>query len=382
MQCPVCDTHSHVFLCAHCVNSSPDLLVSLKLDLIILNETNGQLREKIDDILKRRITDAPGLQRPAADKKDNIHNGSVNGVEVLDERLKRMEVLRATRRNSKIKFRLEQQNSRLDKKREQIEKLKLLLNASRTRRHEGLLEKRLNEQTEDLKNKLVVTHKLVEQAQTDKILSLNKWYMLRKRESFEIPYTLAYQPVLSLKNFNKFPLSLIEGSLIKMVQYINIFTKINFIQIPNFYIVNEVDFAANRDQVLKMKKKSPILVESLVKCVLQILLIMTRHLRLMNDDSQNIDFEWTLDQYDIDGLFYHMATVTSIDAKKTRKPTTWTVDRILEIICTALKVDKEDITLHNEEPVVNNLPANKTQRQLSHNQGLEKEQTDRWYIVG
>ncbi|KAL3232081.1 Autophagy-related protein 14 [Nakaseomyces bracarensis] len=368
MQCPVCDTQSHVFLCSHCVNSSPDLLVSLKLDLIILNETNEELKRRINTIM-----DHQGKVQTTAGK-----NGSVNGIEVLEERLRRMDVLRSTRLNNKIKYRIEQQNIRLNKKREEIERLKTVLVSSRTRVHDTSIEKKLHEKTNELKSKLSLTSKLVEQTQSDKVLALNRWYSLRKRESFEIPYTIAYQPVLSLKNYHKFPMSIIEGSLIKMVQYMNIFTSINFIQIPTIFIVNEVDISTKHEEVLKLKRKSPIIVTALAKCVVQIMLIMTRHLRLLNDDDQNVDFEWILDQYDIDGLFYHMATGAAIDAKKSRVASTLTLERALEIICSSLKVDKSDIMLYPGEKHRAQLLDNHTKQKHPHTEVP----TDRWYIVG
>ncbi|KTB11764.1 Autophagy-related protein 14 [Nakaseomyces glabratus] len=362
MQCPICETQSHVFYCAHCINSSPDLLIRLKFDLYILGKINNALRNKVDQYLEE-VDD---------ELNTNIRNGeqleSNIGVQILKERLGKVQVLRKERQNNKIKHKISQQDRRIKEKSRYIAELRSLINGPPKNQNKFTDPQTILKAQKQLQDNLEIAKRLSIQTRSEKLAMLNKWYSIRKRDSHDIPFTISYQPVISLKNFNRLPLPLIEGSLRKLIQYMNLLEHIYCIKYPSAMFVHEDEMLSLQGHGAKLKRNAPELLQVLIKLIQMILVVMTRS-KLIDERKQNIDYAWILDQYDIDGLFYHMAMSIPIDTKSGAKNIQWSTDRLVDIVCSSLGAEKEEVLLKDQKKV--EPPTDK-----------EYEVSDRWYIVG
>ncbi|CAI4059916.1 hypothetical protein SUVZ_04G3410 [Saccharomyces uvarum] len=287
MHCPICHHRAHVVYCAHCINTSPGLLLKLKLDLVSIKDSNKLLSGKVEYILNEAMNYGQLDARALEKKKDPLANS-----------LLKLDVLRMKKNNNRIRHRIEQLNERIHSKRDHITRLKLEID-NHGHSKAGSHNDKLREQVEinDAKNKLGQISKICESTRDYKLNLLNDWFVIQKlQDNFQIPFAIAFQPLISLKNFHILPLVVTNDSIDTMWKYVSFLSDILMIKLPY----------ANDSEVHPMLGSSDdirTVVQRLIRLIINILQVC-RNLKLV--PSTPMDIPWILDQYDVDGLFYNM----------------------------------------------------------------------------
>ncbi|EHN03584.1 Atg14p [Saccharomyces cerevisiae x Saccharomyces kudriavzevii VIN7] len=287
MYCPICHHRAYVMYCAHCVNTSPSLLLKLKLSLISIKDENELLSGKVEQILNEAMNYDQLNIRALERKKDPLMNS-----------LMKLDVLRMKKNNNRIKQRIEHLNERINSKRDHISKLKLEIDNYKHYKAEAGRDK-LREQMEinDAKNKLTQISRICESTRNYKLNLLNDWFVIQKlHDNFQIPFSIAFQPLISLKNFHVLPPLITDDSINTMWKYVTFLSDILVIKLPYASNSNELPMFESSDGIQTV-------VQRLIKLIINILQIC-RHLKLV--PSTPMDIPWLLDQYDVDGLFYNM----------------------------------------------------------------------------
>ncbi|EJS44745.1 atg14p [Saccharomyces arboricola H-6] len=286
MHCPICHHRAHVVYCAHCVNTSPSLLLKLKLDLISLKNENRILGEKVEQILNEAMSYGQLGVKALERKKDPLTNS-----------LMKLDVLRMKKNNNRIKNKIDQLNERIHNKRDHVGRLKLEID-NYGHYKVGTDVDKLRERVEinDARNKLKQISQVCESTRNYKLSLLNDWFVIQKlQDNFQIPYTIAFQPLISLKNFRVLPLVITNDSINVMWKYVDFLSDILMIKLPYTHNSTEHPFEPSDDRQT--------VIQGLIKLIINILQIC-RHLNLV--PSTPMDIPWLLDQYDVDGLFYNM----------------------------------------------------------------------------
>lgn len=352
--------------CAHCMSTSPSLLVRLKIDLLMLRETNCELKEHVEGILEYGLGQVEGTKNSIHKIGDN-YDSSVEG-EILGKRLLKLDLLRFQKKNNRVKYRTSQLLNRVNGKRRTIESLKREL-----ARHSGLTShgktgEASGNDTEiilEKKQQLLQIQKVLSNAQVRKLRSLMEWYVIRKRDSYEVPYSLAFQPVISLKNFYKLPPSIAWRSMLKMSQYLSLISEILLFKLPFKFdcepnLIELESGGASKDHEEGICDDANV-AEYLAKLVINVLQL-SRHLNLLSKDP--IDLAWMLDQYDLDTLFYNLVIVREMKGRPVSHH--WTYTRVLAVVSEALQLSVYATSPASRQALAGTIVSN----------------SDRWSLVG
>ncbi|GAV48423.1 hypothetical protein ZYGR_0I07200 [Zygosaccharomyces rouxii] len=361
MQCSICHKSGRPMYCAHCMSSSPHLLLKLKLDLLILRETNGHLKSRVEDILEYGLGQIAGKEPKSA-------STNVKG-DILGRRLRKLDSVILRRKNNRVKYRISQLNRRIYEKRHRIEALRSKLQLpSKIGIHEKELKAKRESQELTIsegKQQLTQIRKVLLKSQLSKIRSLVEWFVIRKRESYEFPYTLAFQPIVSLRNVYKLPSSVVWGSISTMSRYLKLFAEILFFTLPHNELVApnapELELEVSAKTADESSSDENTIVDHLTKIFINIIQI-SRHLNLISKDP--IDLAWMLDQNDLDTLFYNMAMRLETKSKPVFHH--WTYPQILAVVSEALQLS----SVYATSPV--------SRQTLT---GTKANNNDRWYVV-
>lgn len=340
MRCPVCLNSGRPMYCGHCVNTSPSLLTKLKIDLLVLREGNIKLKNQVEGILEYGLGQVEAVEHNhAAEKDQRVESSNIEG-EILGQRLLKLGLLRSKRKNGRVKYRALQLTNRIKDKELAVDQLKRAI--------AGDFNGRRNSEQALLRIKSAVLHDKNQQiSQIFRFTSLNQearlqalrdWFVVRKRDSYDFPYSVAFLPVVSLKNFYKLPPVVAWGSISKMFQYVHLMSEILFCKLP--CKMESIPEPAGNEKDQENGKAGGDLysdetnvAEYLTKLVINAVQL-ARHANLLS--KHPIDLAWTLDQDDLDTLFYNMATATQI----TSRPVThhWTYSRVLSVVSDALQL--------------------------------------------
>lgn len=326
MRCQICNDESGEFYCASCIKASPHLLLSLKFGLIDIQNENKTLNQRIDRILENAMVNKQGNVTDLALGKLTVEEDTNDNV--LRSTMMKVNSLKLKRRNGRIKSQLDHINRALTSKREYISKLlQMLENAKdvRTVSHSIPTVVERKQEREKWLKKIDQMEILVEKRQQYHLRLLNQWFAISKRESAGLPFAISFQPVISLKNVNKLSYRLVKSSVFKMFQYLSLISMILEIKIP--YCMKDNVSSFNDDYQLRdiiiftedfVKKQST---NWLTKIIIDITCICQCTDVLPSD--QNIDILTLLDQYDIDGVFYHMVQKRTITCNTLANPPTF-----------------------------------------------------------
>lgn len=273
--------------CAHCINTSPSLLLRLKLDLVSIKDSNKVLSGKVEHILNEAMDYGQLGTRTSEKKKDPLANS-----------LLKLDILRMKKNNNRIRHKIEQLNERIHSKRDRINKLKVEIDSHGHAKAE-VRDDKLREQVEinDAKSKLKQISKICESTRDYKLNLLNDWFVIQKlQDNFQIPFAIAFQPLISLKNFQILPLVVTNDSIDTMWKYVSFLSDILLIKLP-YSNDNEAH------PMLDSSDNIRTVVQRLIRLIINILQVC-RNLKLV--PSTPMDIPWILDQYDVDGLFYNM----------------------------------------------------------------------------
>lgn len=322
--------------CAHCMNSSPNLLLKLKIDLLMLREINVHLKGRVEDILKYGLSKIAG-------KGGEVLAPNVEG-DILGKRLRKLDSLVLRKKNNKIRYRISLLRRRIEDKAHKSTSLKAELqkpaNFARSKR-EKITKNNQDEQHEaEVNQQLLQIKKVLLKSQLIKIRSLVDWFVIRKHDSYEFPYTLAFQPVISLKNVYKLPPSVVWGSILTMFRYLKLFSEILFFTLPH----KEPAISNIADLESENSSKAPDesagdetgVIDHLTKLFINVVQV-SRHLNLISQGP--IDLAWMLDQNDLDTLFYNMAM--RLETKSKPVAHHWTYPQIFTVVSDALQLSSD-----------------------------------------
>lgn len=235
MICKVCHNENKCpyFICHRCVNTSPQLLLPWKLTLIQERVATQELANKVNLVLEESLTRSKQI--------GTVQNDGVSSV--LGSQLERIQTIKEVRRNNKIKHNIRQMEVKLDKKREEVRKLKELLKTPMNK--SSLSGKRMISDQEELQNwntkiKEINTFVLIQQE--TKLDQLSRWFgvgptMCADADSLR----LFYHPIISIEmlkeNNNGTSNTIINYNMITTsmricLNYVKLMTRILYIHIP------------------------------------------------------------------------------------------------------------------------------------------------------
>lgn len=363
MKCPVCNNSARPMYCAHCMNTSPNLLVRLRVNLFILRETNCQLKNKVEAILEFGLNKVEKRNEGPAGVKKQEESTNIEG-EILGSRLQKVDLLRLRKKNNRIKYRITLEQKKISDKRRSKELIQQEL--------QQYLRPRILEQTNtnscEYEGKLQETgqqisqvQKVVTSTQSLKLKKLTEWFIIRKRESYEFPYSIAFQPIVSLKNFYKLPSMVAWNSISKMSHYMTLLSDILLFRLSCELGEPPRIFMLEAEECDDPNIDESIVGEYLAKLVINVLQV-SRHLNLLSKDP--LDLVWLLDQYDLDTIFYNM--VTGQEMKSRPVSHHWTYTRVLAVVSEALQ-----FSIYAASPASRPTLA-----------GTIANNSDKWYLVG
>lgn len=347
--------------CGHCMSSSPHLLLKLKLDLLMLRETNGHLKSRVEDILEYGLGQIAG-------KKPESQTANAEG-DILGKRLRKLDSLILRKKNNRVRYRISQLNHRIYEKRKKVETVRkeLQLPGKISLNEEKLKSTRESQELtiSESRQQLMQIRRVLLRSQLSKIRSLVEWFVIRKRESYEFPYTLAFQPIVSLRNIYKLPPSVVWGSISTMSRYLKLFGEILFFTLPHDELVApnaaELELEVSSKSADENSSDENTIVDHLTKILINVVQV-SRHLNLISKDP--IDLAWMLDQNDLDTLFYNMAMRLETKSKPVFHH--WTYPQILAVVSEALQLS----SVYASSPV--------SRQTLT---GTKVSSNDRWYVV-
>lgn len=363
MNCPICHNSGRPIYCSHCMNTSPNLLVRLRIDLFLLRDMNSKLKNQVERILEYGLKRVEQQGRSESRKSPSEQSKNSEGG-VLGKRLLKLDLLRLRKKNNRLRYRISQEQSRItDKKRtkEQIQEQLQLSSGQKARQDNNEAFSEYESIIEETKLQIAQVQKIVTGMQTLKLKNLIEWFVVRKRDSYEFPYSLAFQPLVSLKNFYKLPTIVAWNSISKMSQYIVLVAKILQFALPFKLGDPSPNFLVDFDDHEEPTINDNGIAEYIAKLVIN-LLQLSRHLNLLSQEP--LDLVWLLDQYDLDTLFYNLISNQIMKARPISHH--WTYDRVLAIVSEALQ-----LSIYASSPA--------SRPTLS---GTMANNTDKWYLVG
>ncbi|QLL31332.1 hypothetical protein HG536_0B01950 [Torulaspora globosa] len=364
MRCPLCLNSSRPMYCSHCVNTSPNILARLKIDLLMLREENRRLKDRVESILAYGLGVMEGSEAAAVVER-TLEEGheDVEG-EILGQRLLKLNQLRAKRKHNRIRYRTAQLLSSLEAKKRTIDRL------TQEREKVPVLDVNAEEKLSRVRTAVLVEktsqiaqiQRVLLNSQEAKLNSLRRWFIIRKRDSYEFPYSIAFQPVVSLKNFYKLPPMVAWGSISKMSEFVVLLSEVLQYKLP--CELPDASFKALRaadNTVEDAYDDDTNVAEHLTKLLVNIIQL-ARRAGLMSKNP--VDLAWMLDQLDIDTLFYNMATSTEIPTKSVAQH--WTYNKLLSVVSEALQLSIYAASPASRQTLTGTLANN----------------NDHWFLVG
>ncbi|SMN18001.1 similar to Saccharomyces cerevisiae YBR128C ATG14 Autophagy-specific subunit of phosphatidylinositol 3-kinase complex I (with Vps34/15/30p) [Maudiozyma saulgeensis] len=304
MQCQICYNESHKFYCANCVRTSPQLAVTLRFQLLTIQDDNKRLNEKIDNILKVSMD------------KSNIKREDIGaGERLLKTRMRRVNDLKKRKKDGQLKIRINNISNSIEKKKTFIQNLKRQITDSQDSKncHLNVCKDISNERYSEDNDRLKQVQAVLTRRQRQSIQSLNQWFVISKTTSRDIPYTLQFQPVISTRTANKLPPQLVKNSIFTMFQYLKLRARIQCIQLP-YPTMNlsplPREGQEDEDYILKdiVEMTDKTVTENiagwLTKLTINIVQLCQTNYILPSDEY--IDPISILEQLDVDGLFYSL----------------------------------------------------------------------------
>ncbi|CCD22965.1 Atg14p NDAI_0A08110 [Naumovozyma dairenensis CBS 421] len=316
MQCSVCLSERKRLYCGNCMNTSPNLLLKLHLKLILLKQQNARIKDKVNEVLNFATNETSNSHDMKIDGENELQAGLI-----LRDKLKKLQHFKEQKRNNRIKFRIEQMNKRLDDKRTKIAELQVELKNSysmaSTINIDTHIDAALLHERDELKRELTQLEKLVETKRISQINQLTDWFMIKKRsDTHLVPYSISFEPIISMKSFHKIPRMVAIDSIAKMSHYIGILSKLINSKLPFDESIFQSSLLTDyqEESIDIVEKQTKLLINVLETC--RQLHLMSSNNEKRNDFYGQLNLNWLLDQYDTDSLFYNMATRQQITIQR------------------------------------------------------------------
>lgn len=352
--------------CSHCMNTSPNLLARLKINLLMLRNTNRELKGRVESILEYGLGLVDGSNRHALAGRPDGEQEDVEG-KILGQRLIKLNQLRSKRKNNRTRYRTAQLQTVVESKRQLVARLK------EEKKQVSVLDRKAEKMHVKAKTAVIVERKF-QLSQIDRVLvssrgakleSLREWFMVRKRDSYDFPYSIAFCPVISLKNFYRLPPMVAWSSIAKMSELVELISRVMLYKLPCEGIRTPAPSSnptGKGDKTLEDAYEDD---NNVAECITRLLINiiqLARHADLMSKSP--VDLAWMLDQLDIDTIFYHMVTSTRIDTKPIAQH--WTYHKLLSVVSEALQLSV--------------YAASPASRQTA--TGALANNSDHWFLVG
>ena len=294
-----------------------------------LNDANEELKAKIERLLSYVTNNASGSgsgSTPVSASASEI---------AFYHRMKEINLLKKRRRNDRINTWVKYMSKLVERKKEELAKCQNLL-ASRQRAPPPPPIISDNLQTGWV-HTIAQVQTMLRRRQVAVQNELTSWYLVRKTERwFEIPYVMQFQPIVSLRNAFKLPGQLIALSVLRMVQYLRILEQIYSFSLP---------FTLRPSFTLKwvIELDEPVIYRNLIHWLTTLtinLVVGLQRLDLMPVNREFPDIARLLDEYDIDGLFYHLASRLEVEVVHTIE-TSQNFNDVSKIISKMLYISSE-----------------------------------------
>ncbi|CCH60035.1 hypothetical protein TBLA_0C02230 [Henningerozyma blattae CBS 6284] len=333
LQCMICSkiptNHNEKMYCSHCIKTSPDLLLKLKLDLIILNRQTMQYKLKVENILQESIKEANtvGLESNVKDNHNNntqnnfqLKNEDNDSVLLLSEKLKTLTLLKSKKRLNKINHRIQELKRIIIHKRyiihELLKQIKSKPDIPKYHHKKNAIINQQKTKLELIEKINLIEKKILIKQQLEKLMELNNWFSIKKTDAVDISYMIQFKKIISLRKFDKFKNSEILNSIISISNYLNLYSKIINFNLP---FPNDNDF-----KLLKQSNMTQITSDHLIGwlgwLIMNVISIAMKRKLFKVNSLSSIDLSWLLDHYDIDGLFYYLSQNKNIESTKNNTP--------------------------------------------------------------
>lgn len=321
MICKVCNNESHCpyFICSRCINTSPNLILVLKINLIQEIAISNHLSEQVNTILEESLkcSENSGNSSHRSRYATNNDNDNKYIIDILSYQLKKVKLIKELRKNNKIKQSIQIIEARIDNKRKEVSKMKsssLLLNkttSSIDRTIIGVDSLDINHLIE-WESKIKEIQSFLSIQQTRKMKELNKWFGIDSSMDKD-DLRLFYQPIVtiqalkdSINNINtENDICLLSNNLKICLKYLKLITQIFYISIPYFEEFNE--------KVGHLEYGVSVLV---YYCY-----IICQRLQLFPYTKKGYviykDVRLLLEDYTINEIFYHISRCVMLDQKST-----------------------------------------------------------------
>ncbi|SCU88251.1 LAMI_0D09362g1_1 [Lachancea mirantina] len=280
--CCVCHKSSREVFCAHCMTSSPSLLLRRRIETAEAQKSRDLLREKVDVIMRKAMTG--------------------EAEELLSRHLMNLKILQLKRNISRMKYKLEQKRLSIHAKKQKFVSLQQeIVQGDENRRDSkdakggSPMGKRLNSEHNEIEQKLVQVSRVFFSTRALKFQELVKLFLVRQRDHPDFPFTISFQPVINLQNMYKLPQNVIRSSLDSIWEFVHIASRVLCVQVP-------------------LHGTSADVIESLAWLAMA-LLVLVRHFQLVPQNAldDRLVLQEILENYDIDGMFYHTLMNRDLD---------------------------------------------------------------------
>lgn len=318
MICKICNNENRCpyFICSRCINTSPNLILQLKIKLIQEISINNQLSEQVNTILEESLKCSKDTGTSSHANYFVISNDNDNKyiIDILSYQLKKVKLIKELRRNNKIKKSIQMIEERLDSKRKEVSRMKSLFlsNKKTISIDKTILETNPLDTTHliEWRSKIKEIQSFLNIQQIKKMRQLNKWFGIDSSMNKD-NFKLFYQPIVTIQtlkdNINNICADndncLLTNNLNICLKYLRLITQIFYISIP---YIEELD-----ERLTNLEYGTSLLVYYCYIICRRLQLfpcakkgyIMYRNIRLLLND------------YAINEIFYHISRCETLSHK-------------------------------------------------------------------
>ncbi|AGO12875.1 AaceriADL381Wp [[Ashbya] aceris (nom. inval.)] len=273
MQCTICHRPSTVWYCAHCVNTSPKLILRYKLELTQICEEVTEMRDTVTSTLENAIGRKEGL---------------------LGKHMERLQHLRLKRYNARLSYRARELEQHLESKMSRRDGLRHALKQLSAADAAAAPAENPDEYRE-LGHKLTLLQNVVATKSAQKFEELRQWFAISCNTAGDdnFPYSIRFIPMCNIRNWRL--LSTAEESLQHMCEFVKYASRALLVDMP---------FDSQHETLAT----DPVAAVS--HFTVNLLTILIKRSRL----QERPDVPDLLGRYDIDGLLYLLCSGGDVES--------------------------------------------------------------------
>lgn len=282
-----------MWYCAHCVNTSPKLILRYKLELTQICEEVTEMRDIVTSTLENAISEKEGL---------------------LGKHMERLQHLRLKRYNARLSHRARELEQHLDSKLSRRDGLRRAL--KQLSPDVAVVPAEDPDEYRELRHKLTLLQNVVSMKSTQKFEELCQWFVFTcsTTEDDHFPYSIRFIPVCNIRNWRL--LSTAQESLQHMCEFVIYASRALLVDIP---------FGSHSEKLTTDH------IAAVSHFTVNLLTILIKRKRL----QERPDVPDLLGRYDIDGLLYLLCSGGDVESITGTCPPTYKV--VHEFVRTALE---------------------------------------------